>query len=284
LLALVATTFPLGSITHAHGQVTVQEERERTERDGERVENARDVFQELRPPNFEDWIGPERLTNTMVLFLLLTILTLAPAIVIMTTSFVRIIIVLSITRQALGTQTLPPNTVLNTIAIFMTFHIMQPISSEMYEKAVVPYSEGRIDANQLANGLINPLRDFMAAQIEITHNHDDIWLFIDFRPDIDAESIKTYDDVPLSVLLPAYLLSEIRTAFIIGFQLFLPFLVIDMAISSILVSMGMMMLPPVLISLPFKLLLFVLVDGWTMIAEMLLTSFQPESSWHLGGL
>ena len=149
---------------------------------------------------------------------------------------------------------------------------------------MVPYSEGRIDANQLANGLINPLLDFMAAQIEITHNHDDIWLFIDFRPDIDAESIKTYDDVPLSVLLPAYLLSEIRTAFIIGFQLFLPFLVIDMAISSILVSMGMMMLPPVLISLPFKLLLFVLVDGWTMIAEMLLTSFQPESSWHLGGL
>ncbi|MFO0948586.1 MAG: flagellar type III secretion system pore protein FliP [Planctomycetota bacterium] len=245
----------------------------------EEMQNVQDVFRRLEPPNLQEWFGPDRLTNTMALFLLLTVLTLAPAIVIMTTSFVRIVIVLSITRQALGTQTLPPNTVLNTIALFMTFHVMSPILTDMYQNAVVPYSEGRINANQLVDGLVQPMRDFMSSQIENTQNHDDIWLFVDFNPSIDPESIKDYDDVPLSVLLPAYLLSEIRTAFMIGFQLFLPFLVIDMAISSILVSMGMMMLPPVLISLPFKLLLFVLVDGWTMIAEMLLTSFQPMSEY-----
>lgn len=238
---------------------------------------VRDGFGGIKPPAWEEWFGPDRLTNSMTLFLTLTVLSLAPSIVIMTTSFVRIVIVLSITRQALGTQTLPPNTVLSTIALFMTFHIMQPILSDMYTKSVVPYSEGRISADELTSGLVGPMRDFMAAQIENTRNFDDIWLFVDFRPDLDPEKIQTYDDVPLSVLLPAYLLSEIRTAFLIGFQLFLPFLVVDMAISSILVSMGMMMLPPVLISLPFKLLLFVLVDGWTMIAEMLLTSFQPTT-------
>jgi flagellar biosynthetic protein FliP len=138
---------------------------------------------------------------------------------------------------------------------------------------VVPYSEGKIGAEELVTQVIRPMRDFMAQQIETTKNHDDVWLFVEFSPDIAPESIQTYDDVPLKVLLPAYLLSELRTAFMIGFQLFLPFLVIDMAISSILVSMGMMMLPPVLISLPFKLLLFVLVDGWTLLAEMLLVSF-----------
>lgn len=231
--------------------------------------------QPLQLPDVGELFGPARLTNTMALFLLMTVLTLAPAIVIMTTSFVRIIIVLSITRQALGTQSLPPSTVLTSIAIFMTFHIMQPVFSSMYQEAVVPYTEGRINADQLVHGMVDPLRDFMATQIEHTGNHDDIWLFMDFRPDMDPDSVRTYDDVPLSVLLPAFLLSEIRTGFLIGFQIFLPFLVIDMAISSILVSMGMMMLPPVLISLPFKLLLFVLVDGWTLIAGMLLTSFTP---------
>ncbi|QDU63519.1 Flagellar biosynthetic protein FliP precursor [Planctomycetes bacterium Pan216] len=246
---------------------------------GAAVADPAQILGQLQPPELEEWFGPRRLTNTMILFLLLTVLTLAPAIIIMTTSFVRIIIVLSITRQALGTQQLPPSSVLTTIALFMTFHIMMPIGENMYENAVVPYSEGRIDADQLMAGLIDPLRDFMAQQIENTSNQDDVWLFVDYNPTIDADSIQTYDDVPLSVLLPAYLLSELRTAFLIGFQLFLPFLIIDMAISSILVSMGMMMLPPVLISLPFKLLLFVLVDGWRLIAETLLISFSPLTDY-----
>lgn len=246
--------------------------------------NVANALGQIQPPMLEEWFGPERLTNTMTLFLLLTVLTLAPAIVIMTTSFVRIVIVLSITRQALGTQQLPPSSVLTTIALFMTFHIMQPTMTRMYEDAVVPYSEGRINADELVTGLVAPMRDFMAQQIEITGNQDDIWLFVDFSPSIDADRIEDYDDVPLSVLLPAYMLSEIRTAFLIGFQLFIPFLIIDMAISSILVSMGMMMLPPVLISLPFKLLLFVLVDGWRLIADTLLVSFSPDVTISTGAL
>jgi flagellar biosynthetic protein FliP len=235
-----------------------------------------DGIRRVAPPDLQDWFGPDRITNTMSLFLILTVLTLAPALVVMTTSFVRIVIVLSITRQALGTQALPPNTVLTTLALFMTYFVMSPTLSTMYNDAVAPYAEGKIDSRTLVVNLVNPLRDFMAAQIELTRNADDVFLFAEFSDEVDPDDIRTYDDVPLSVLLPAFLLSELRTAFTIGFQLFLPFLVIDMAISSILVSMGMMMLPPVLISLPFKLLLFVLVDGWTLIAQTLLISFDPS--------
>lgn len=248
------------------------------------AQNPGEVIRRIEPPMMEDWFGPGRLTNSIVLFLILTVLALAPSIVIMTTSFVRIIIVLSVTRQALGTQTLPPNSVLTTIALFMTFHIMSPVASKMYDSGVVPYSEGKIDADRLVANLVGPVRDFMAEQIENTRNQDDVWLFLDFDTRIDPATIKSYDDVPISVLLPAFLLSEIRTGFMIGFQLFLPFLIIDMAISSILVSMGMMMLPPVLISLPFKLLLFVLVDGWTLIADTLLTSFYPAARSVMSGL
>lgn len=245
--------------------------------------NLADGWKRLAPPDLEDWFGKDRVTNTMALFLILTVLSLAPAIVIMTTSFVRIVIVLSITRQALGTQSLPPNSVLTTLALFMTYFVMSPTLSAMYRNAVVPYSEGTIDSRALATNLITPMRDYMATQIELTRNADDVFLFAEYSREVDPDSIQTYDDVPLSVLLPAYLLSELRTAFLIGFQLFLPFLVIDMAISSILVSMGMMMLPPVLISLPFKLLLFVLVDGWTLLAETLLVSLDPSAIGAAGG-
>ena len=237
--------------------------------------NIGEQLERIEPPRLDQWFGPDRITNTMSLFLLLTVLTLAPAIVIMTTSFVRIVIVLSITRQALGTQALPPNTVLTTLALFMTYFVMNPTLTAMYDQGIKPYSEGKIDANALVKETLQPIRDYMASQIELTRNADDVYLFAEFSNEVDPDKITTYDDVPLNVLLPAYILSELRTAFMIGFQLFLPFLVIDMAISSILVSMGMMMLPPVLISLPFKLLLFVLVDGWTLIAQMLLTSFDP---------
>ena len=234
-----------------------------------------DGLRDLTPPDLKQWFGPDRITNTMTLFLMLTILTLAPAIVIMTTSFVRIVIVLSITRQALGTQSLPPNTVLTTLGLFMTYFVMNPTLTTMYNEGILPYSKGTIDGNVLIVRLTDPMRDYMATQIELTRNADDVYLFAEFSGTIKPEDIQTYDDVPLNVLLPAYILSELRTAFVIGFQLFLPFLIIDMAISSILVSMGMMMLPPVLISLPFKLLLFVLVDGWRLIAQTLLMSFDP---------
>jgi flagellar biosynthetic protein FliP len=242
------------------------------------AENLGEGVQRLAPPDLQQWFGPDRITNTMSLFLLMTVLTLAPTIVIMTTSFVRIIIVLSITRQALGTQALPPNSVLTTLALFLTYFIMSPTLSTIYNDGISPYSKGQIDADTLVARVLGPMRDFMATQIETTRNVDDVYLFAEYSGQIDPSSLQTYDDVPLSVLLPAYILSELRTAFIIGFQLFLPFLVIDMAISSILVSMGMMMLPPVLISLPFKLLLFVLVDGWRLIAQMLLISFDPSSA------
>jgi flagellar biosynthetic protein FliP len=246
------------------------------------AQNAFQRIERVVPPNFQDWFGPDRLTNSMTLFLLLTVLTLVPAIIVMTTSFVRIVIVLSIIRQALGTQQLPPNAVLTTLALFMTLHVMHPTWVEIYDNAVVPYTAGKIDADQFATGLLTPIRSFMARQIEITKNHDDVWLFLDYSPDVNPDRVNTYDDVPLKVLLPAFLLSELRTAFLIGFQLFLPFLIIDMAISSILVSMGMLMLPPVLISLPFKLLLFVLVDGWTLLADMLLSSFAGPISLSAG--
>jgi flagellar biosynthetic protein FliP len=231
------------------------------------------ALERLAPPDLGEWFGPNRLTNTVSLFLLLTVLSLAPAIIIMMTSYVRIIIVLSIARQALGTQSLPPNPVLTTLALAMTFHIMGPVGDRVYREGIRPYSEGRINADTMLARVAAPVREFMARQIDIARNHDDVWLFLDFRGDIDPASIRTFDDVPFTVLLPAYMLSELKTSFIIGFQLFLPFLVIDLAISSILVSMGMLMLPPVLISLPFKLLLFVLVDGWRLIAQLLLLSF-----------
>ncbi len=219
------------------------------------------------------WTSPEGLSSTIQVMLLLTVLSLAPAVLLMTTCFVRIVVVLSLVRQAIGTQQLPPSQVITSLSLFITLLIMTPVWKQVYTEAIVPYTEKQVDLEEAWNRGIMPIRRFMSLQIERTDNSEDVWLFMDYLPNHPTPS--TYDDVPLQALVPAFMLSELKTAFLIGFQIYLPFLILDMVIASVLVSMGMMMLPPVLISLPFKILLFVLVDGWYLIVGMLMESFQP---------
>ncbi|MBX3414593.1 MAG: flagellar type III secretion system pore protein FliP [Pirellulales bacterium] len=221
----------------------------------------------------QEWTKPERLSSTLQIMLLLTILSLAPSILVMTTSFVRIIVVLGLLRQAIGTQQLPPAQVITVLSLFMTLVVMLPVWKEVYDGAVVPYTERQMTLEQAWTSGTQPLRRFMAMQIERTGNSDDVWLFMNYLPNEPTPA--TYDDVPLAALLPAFMLSELKTAFLIGFQIYLPFVILDMVIATVTISMGMLMLPPVLISLPFKLLLFVLVDGWQLVVGMLLESFAP---------
>jgi flagellar biosynthetic protein FliP len=221
----------------------------------------------------KQWASPEGLSSTIQVMLLLTVLSLAPAILLMTTCFVRIVVVLSLLRQAIGTQQLPPSQVITTLSLFLTFLIMAPVWKQVYNESIVPYTDHRISLDEAWKSGVDPVRRFMSQQIERTKNSEDIYLFMNYAP--SQPTPKSYDDVPLTVLLPAFMLSELKTAFLIGFQIYLPFLILDMVVSSVLVSMGMLMLPPVLISLPFKLLLFVLVDGWHLVVGMLMDSFQP---------
>jgi flagellar biosynthesis protein FliP len=220
----------------------------------------------------EKWASPEGLSSTIQVMLLLTVLSMAPAILLMTTCFVRVAVVLSMVRQALGTQTLPPNQVLLSLAMFITLLVMGPSWKQVYDQSIVPYTNKQISGEQAWTRGVAPIRQFMSAQIERTGNTDDVLLFWKYS---SSEPVpKNYEDVPLTVLLPAYMLSELKTAFLIGFQIYLPFLILDMVIASVMVSMGMLMLPPTLVSLPFKILLFVLVDGWHLIVGMLMQSFQ----------
>lgn len=214
--------------------------------------------------------GPEGLSSTLKIMFVMTVLSLAPALLIMTTCFVRLVIVFALLRQALGTQQLPPNQVLTSLALFLTFLVMSPVWTRSYQEAIQPYTAGTMPAAEAWKKGIAPVREFMSLQIDRAGNSDDVWLMLSMLP--DGKEPESYDDVPLQALTPAFLLSELKTAFLIGFQLYLPFLIIDMVVSSVLLSMGMLMLPPVLISLPFKLLLFVLVDGWHLVVGMLLES------------
>ena len=198
---------------------------------------------------------------------LMTALTVLPGIVLGMTAFTRIIIVLSILRQAMGTQQTPPNQVLIAIALFLTFFVMQPVLSEIYASAVSPYLEGQLPANDAIALAWDRLSSFMLANTR----QNDLLMFSELAGQAPYAEGK---DVPVSVLLPAYITSELKTAFQIGFLIFLPFLVIDMVIASILMALGMMMLSPMIISLPFKLLLFVLVDGWALTMGSMTTSFQ----------
>ena len=220
----------------------------------------------------EHWTSPEGLSSALQVMLLLTVLSLAPAILLMTTCFVRIVVVLGLLRQAIGTQQLPPSQVITALALFLTLLVMAPVWKRVYDEAIVPYTQRQITLEQAWEAGSAPVRQFMAMQIERTGNSADVHLFLSYMP--DQPTPQTYDEVPLSALLPAFMLSELKTAFIIGFQIYLPFLILDLVISSVMVSMGMLMLPPVIISLPFKLLLFVLVDGWRLVVGMLLESFQ----------
>jgi flagellar biosynthetic protein FliP len=235
-----------------------------------------DAVSDLLRGGPEQWTSPQRLSSTLQVLLLLTVLSLAPAVLLMTTSFVRIIVVLGLLKQALGTQQLPPSQVLTALAMFMTLLVMTPTWTEVYERAIGPYSRGEIVSPEEAwNAGVMPIKRFMSRQIELADNSDDVWLFYEYLPESRSGQPppETYDEVPLTALLPAFMLSELKVSFLIGFQIYLPFLILDMVVSSVTISMGMMMLPPVLISLPLKLLLFVLVDGWNLVVGMLLQSF-----------
>jgi flagellar biosynthetic protein FliP len=214
----------------------------------------------------EDADNPEKVSSALQILVLLTVLTLAPAILIMTTSFARIIIVLSFLRQAMGTQQTPPTQILIGLALFLTMFIMGPVWSEINEGALKPYMEeelGQFEALKLAE---IPIKRFM-----LNHTREkDLSLFINLSEDKSPES---EEDVSIQTIVPAFIISELKTAFQIGFLIYIPFLILDMVVASILLSMGMMMLPPVLISLPFKLMLFVMVDGWYLTVGSLMKSF-----------
>jgi flagellar biosynthetic protein FliP len=212
----------------------------------------------------------ENFSAAMQIVILLTVLSLAPAILLMMTSFTRIVIVLALLRQALGAQQLPPNQILVGLAMFMTFLIMSPTWQRVNDNALQPYMSGKLTQTEALPLAVQPVRAFMINQIKASRNEPDVDLFVKFAHQPHANS---WSQVSTMTLIPAFMLSELKTAFLLGFRVYLPFVVIDMVISSVLVSMGMMMLPPVLISLPFKLLLFVLVDGWHLITASLMGSF-----------
>lgn len=222
----------------------------------------------------EQWTSPEGLASSLQVMLLLTVLSLAPAVLLMTTCYVRIIIVLGLLRQAIGLQSLPPSQVMTSVALFMTLFVMTPVWTRVYEDAVKPYTEasGSMALDEAYEAGSIPIREFMSNQIDVAGNHDDVYLFFHYM-DPDAPLPSSFEDVPLRVLLPAYILSELKTAFLMGFQIYLPFLIVDLVVASVTISMGMLMLPPQVISLPFKLLLFVLVDGWRLVVQMLMDSF-----------
>ncbi|CAI8905688.1 MULTISPECIES: flagellar type III secretion system pore protein FliP [Priestia] len=211
--------------------------------------------------------SPTNISTSVQLLLLLTVFSVAPGILIMMTCFTRIVIVLSFVRTSLGTQQMPPNQILVGLSLFLTFFIMAPTFSQVNEQALQPLLKEKITLNQAYEKAAEPMKEFMSAHTR----QKDLALFLKYA-DIDRPS--SVQDIPLTALVPAYAISELKTAFQIGFMIFIPFLIIDMIIASVLMSMGMMMLPPVMISLPFKILLFVLVDGWNLVVKSLLISFQ----------
>lgn len=213
-----------------------------------------------------DMSNGQSFSLSIQILVLMTLLTLLPAAILSTSAFLRIIIVLSILRQALGTAQTPPNQVLLGVALFLTFFVMTPVIDAVWANSAKPYMDGEITAKIAFTKGIGPIRAFMLDQTR----ESDIELFTSIAR---REDIRSVDDLPLSIIIPSFLVSELKTAFQIGFLIFIPFLVIDLVVSSVLMSMGMMMLSPMLISLPFKLMLFVLVDGWAMILGTLASSF-----------
>lgn len=212
-------------------------------------------------PTFND-----DLSTTIQILILLTVLSLAPSILILMTCFTRIVIVLSFVRTGLATQQMPPNQVIIGLALFMTFFIMAPIFADVNDQALSPLLAGEIDQEEAFDRAVIPMKEFMAKHTR----EKDLALFMGYA---GMDRPETLDDIPLTALVPAFAISEIKTAFQIGFFIFVPFLVIDMIVASVLMAMGMMMLPPVMIALPFKILLFVMVDGWHLIVKSLLLSF-----------
>lgn len=222
----------------------------------------------------EGWLSPRGLSGSLQILLMLTVLSLAPAILLMTTCYVRVIVVLGLLRQALGAAQLPPSQVITSISLFITLFVMAPVWNEVYQESIRPYTDPQssMTMQDAWDKGQRPIRQFMARQIAMAGNYDDVHLFYS-RHSPGSPPPQSFDEVPLTVLLPAYMLSELKTAFLMGFQIYLPFLILDLVIASVTISMGMMMLPPAMISMPFKLLLFVLVDGWHLVVQMLLDSF-----------
>ena len=213
-----------------------------------------------------DAATPEDVSTGLQILFLLTILSVAPGILLMTTSFTRIVIVLGFVRQAMGTQNTPPNQIITGMALFLTFFVMAPVINSINNKALQPYMDKQINQQQALTEAVDIMRNFMFSQVQ----ESELQLFIDIT---DEEQPEDKKDISTMVLIPAFMLSELKTAFQMGFMIYVPFLVIDMLVASVLMSMGMMMLPPIVISLPFKLLLFVLVDGWQLVVGSLMKSF-----------
>ncbi|MDP4094796.1 MAG: flagellar type III secretion system pore protein FliP [Bacillota bacterium] len=213
---------------------------------------------------------PQEVSSSIQVLLLITVLALAPSILIMMTSFTRIIIVLSFLRNALGTQQMPPNQVLIGLALFLSLFIMMPVGTDIYNQAYKPYSNSQITSTEALNRASTSIKGWMLKQMGSKEKEKDLAMFA------SLSGIKLpvqKEKLPLNVVIPAFMISELKTAFIMGFLIFIPFLVIDMVVSSTLMSMGMMMLPPVMISLPFKILLFILVDGWKLVTQALVSGF-----------
>jgi len=215
---------------------------------------------------------PQGMASTLQWVVLVTVLSLAPAILVMVTSFTRIIVVLSLLRQAVAAQNVPPNQVLFGLALLMTVAVMAPVWQDVYNDSVSPLLAGKIDRQQAVDAGERHVRKFMIRQIEAGGNTDDVYLFLP-KTAVKAGLKLTWGDVPTVSLVPAFAVSELKIAFYMGFRVFLPFVIVDMLIAAVLVSMGMLMLPPVLVSLPFKLLLFVLADGWHLVVGTLMGSF-----------
>ncbi|XEC97122.1 flagellar type III secretion system pore protein FliP [Paenibacillus tarimensis] len=207
-------------------------------------------------------------TSALSILLMITVLSIAPAILVLMTSFTRIVIVLGFVRTSLGTQQMPPNQVLIGLALFLTFFVMAPTFSQVNDVALQPYLNGNLSQTEALKEAAVPMKKFM-----FSHTREkDLLLFMKYTK---MEKPNSYEEIPITVLVPAYALSELKTAFQMGFMIFIPFLIIDMIVASVLMAMGMMMLPPIMISLPFKILLFVLVDGWYLVVKSLLLSINP---------
>ncbi|MCX7823003.1 MAG: flagellar type III secretion system pore protein FliP [Syntrophobacterales bacterium] len=229
------------------------------------------LAEELRIPPFiidlKSSKGPEQLSTVMRIALVITVISVAPAILLLMTSFTRIVVVFSFLRHALGTQQAPPNQVLVSLALFLTFFIMKPVWNQAYENAYIPYREGEISDEEFLDNFVKPFKDFMLKNTR----KKDLALFASLAT--GGQKPGSPEELPLTTIIPAFAISEMKTAFEIGFLIYVPFLILDMVVASILLSMGMMMLPPVMISLPFKIMLFILVDGWGLLIESLIKSF-----------
>ena len=238
-------------------------------------ENETNDFGDYLAEQAEQLTSREGTGSTIKIALLLGALSLAPALVLMTTSYVRVVVVLSLLRQAFGGQQLPPTQVITSLSLFLTLLVMAPVWNEIKTEAIDPYSSsGKIEWKEAWERGVVPVKRFMTRQINAANNGDSIAMLYKYVPE-QSHPPESAEDIPLNVLLPAFMISELKVAFLLGFQIFLPFLVVDLVVSSVTVSMGMLMLPPTMVSFPLKLILFVMVDGWSLVVGMLLQSFGP---------